>query len=64
MLYLPQKNCGRKKEDIIKLNKYTMKTREFESIKEGRIKAKRYFVNIRQTTRGEYYNKKRMEFAL
>lgn len=41
-----------------------MKTREFECIKEGRLKARKYFMNIRQTTRGEWYNKALLDFAL
>lgn len=41
-----------------------MKTRDIEIFKEGSWRAKRYFMNIRKTTRGEWYNKNQIEFAI
>jgi len=41
-----------------------MKTRELEYIKEGKLLAHEYLMNIRQTSRGEWYNNRRSEFAL
>lgn len=41
-----------------------MKTRDIQILKEGSIRAKRYFLNIRKTTRGEWYNKNEIVFAI
>ena len=41
-----------------------MKLQAHNFIKEGSLATKRYFLNIRQTPKGERFNKKRIDFAL
>jgi len=46
------------------LNYKTMNPQAYYLLKEESLAAKRYFLNIRQTRRGERYNKKHFEFTL
>lgn len=41
-----------------------MKTREFKCYKEGKLITRKFLLNIRQTTRGEFYYNRQIEFAI